>query len=170
MVKEAVRAVQASLNELSALSAENLAAHFAPVLDQSKKAFDSGLMQVVGGDARAGEVGLTLSGGHADEAEDGAADAPVSGFGVAGAITLPESPPVAVAPGAAAIGDAPPGIEQGEIGEAVVPEPSRTWVPAKYWPVSRLKARRRATLPAVCRVLPSCLKPVRQKTRARWLR
>ena len=44
MVKEAVRAVQASLNELSALSAENLAAHFAPVLDQSKKALGSGLM------------------------------------------------------------------------------------------------------------------------------
>ena len=33
MVQEAVRAAQQSLTELTSLSAENLAAHFAPVLD-----------------------------------------------------------------------------------------------------------------------------------------
>jgi hypothetical protein len=131
MVKEAVRAVQSSLNELSALSAENLAAHFAPVLDQSKKALGSGLMQVVGGDARAGEVGLTLSGGCADEAEDGAADAPVPGSGVAGATTPPESPPVAFAPGGRAAVDGPPGIVQPR---------SRRWLPhiRAFWNAQRL--------------------------------
>jgi DNA-directed RNA polymerase subunit beta' len=32
------------------------------------------------------------------------------------------------------------------------------------------KVRRPATLPAVCRVWPSCSKPVRPRTRARWPR
>ena len=105
-------------------------------------------MQVVGGDARAGEVGLTLSGGCADEAEDGAADAPVPGSGVAGATTPPESSPVAVAP-AMAMDDVPPRIVQPRAEEAVsvgpkieevLPsgasppakvEPTRVWAPAK---------------------------------------
>jgi hypothetical protein len=36
----------------------------------------------------------------------------------------------------------------------------RTWAQAKCWRVSRSKARRPETSPAVCRVWPSCSKPV----------
>jgi hypothetical protein len=57
MVQEAVKAAQQSLTELTALSAENLAAHFAPVLDQGKKSLDLGLLQIVGGDADVGQGG-----------------------------------------------------------------------------------------------------------------
>jgi hypothetical protein len=42
--------------------------------------------------------------------------------------------------------------------------------PARCWRASRSKARRRATSPAVCRAWPSCSKPVRPRTSARWPR
>jgi DNA-directed RNA polymerase subunit beta' len=50
-----------------------------------------------------------------------------------------------------------------QVGALVQVRDGRTWAPAKCWPVSRSKARRRATSPAVCRVWPSCSKPAAPK-------